>query len=134
MSFNQSFSKVTEVINIDNPSVPSSGDSFKQTYDEVLKVINTVYDSKELNTIAPLVDNVIALNKDQVELFYNEIVKRSSNTEDNAEAYNDLKQQLVGKSDKKEGLLEYIKAGTVTLTFANSLLTIVKTILGIVAG
>ena len=134
MAFDQSFDKVTKVVNIDNPSLSAGGDSFKQSYGEVLEVINTLYDGTERNTITPLVENVIALNEAQTEQFYNEIVKRSSDTGDYAESYKNLKKQLVGKSDKKEGFLEYIKAGTITLSFANTLLTVVKTILGLVTG
>lgn len=134
MAFNQSYKKVVEVVNIENSSEVNSGDSFKQSYDDVLKVINTVYDNTQLNTITPLVEKIISLNEDQTEQFYNEIVKRSSDTGSDAEAYRDLKQQLDGKNDKKKGILECIKAGTITLTFANSLLTVVKTILGLVVG
>ena len=134
MAFNQSYKKVVEVVNIENSSEVNSGDSFKQSYDDVLKVINAVYDNTQLNTITPLVEKIISLNEDQTEQFYNEIVKRSSDTGSDAEAYRDLKQQLDGKNDKKKGILECIKAGTITLTFANSLLTVVKTILGLVVG
>ena len=48
MAFNQNFKQVTEVINIENSSSGDGGDAFKQTYDEVVKVINTQYDSSHL--------------------------------------------------------------------------------------
>lgn len=134
MAFNQSFKKVTEVVNLENTSAASSGESFTQSYEEVLKVINTSYDSTQLNTIMSLVEQVISLNEEQTEKFYEEIVKRSAANDNDAEAFRKLNQKVAGKSNKKEGILEYIKAGTTTLTFANTLLTIVKTILGFVAS
>lgn len=129
MGFKQSFKKVTEVVNLENVSVPEGGDSFTQSYDEVLKVINTSYDGNQLNAILPLIKNVVSLDEEQMERFYNEISKHSADVDGDAEAFKDLNQKLVGKTDKKEGILEYIKAGTTTLTFANTLLTIVKSIL-----
>lgn len=38
----------------------------------------------------------------------------------------------LNRKNKKEAVLEYIKTGTTTLAFANILLTITKTILGLV--
>lgn len=132
MGFNQKFGKVTEVINIDDPSLGDGGDSFKQAYDEVFKVINSCYDSTRLDAISPLVHNLIAMDDEQTKKFYDEIVKRSTSSDNDVEEFNKLNQQLSGKINKKEAVLEYIKAGTTTLTFANTLLTIAKTILGFV--
>lgn len=39
---------------------------------------------------------------------------------------------MLNKKNKKEAILEYIKTGTITLAFANTLLTIAKTLLGLV--
>lgn len=129
MGFRQSFQNVTEVVNLENASVPEGGNSFTQSYDEVLKVINTSYDGNQFNAILPLIESVVSLDEEQMERFYNEISKHSADANGDAEAFKVLNQTLVGKKDKKEGILEYLKAGTTTLTFANTLLTIVKNIL-----
>lgn len=129
MGFKQSFKKVSEVVNLENTSVSEGGDSFNQSYDEVLKVINTSYDGNQLNAILPLIESVVSLDEEQMECFYNEISKHSADVDGDAGAFKELNQKLADKKDKKESILEYIKAGTTTLTFANTLLTIVKNIL-----
>lgn len=132
MAYNQNFKSVTEVINIDNSSLGDGGDAFKQTYDEVFKVINTQYDSSHLDAISPLVQNLIAMDEIQTEKFYDEVVKQSSVSNNNEDGFIKLKQHMSNKKNKKEAVLEYIKTGTITLAFANTLLTIAKTILGLV--
>ncbi len=132
MAFNQNFKRVTEVINIDNPLLDNGGDAFKQTYDEVIKVINTQYDSSHLVAISPLVQNIIVMDEVQTEKFYDEIVKKSSASNNNEDEFIKLKQHMSNKKNKKEAVLEQIKTGTITLAFANTLLTIAKNILGLV--
>lgn len=132
MAFNQNFKKVTEVINIENSSLGDGGDAFKQTYDEVFKVINTQYDGSHLDAISPLVKNLIAMDEVQTEKFYDEVIKQSSVPNNNEDEFNKLKQHMFNKKNKKEAILEYIKTGTITLAFANTLLTIAKTLLGLV--
>ena len=132
MAFNQNFKKVTEVINIENSSLDDGGDAFKQTYDEVFKVINTQYDSSHLDAISPLVKNLIAMDEVQTEKFYDEVIKQSSVCNSNEDEFIKLKQHMLNKKNKKEAILEYIKTGTITLAFANTLLTIAKTLLGLV--
>ena len=132
MAFNQNFKKVTEVINIENSSLDDGGDAFKQTYDEVFKVINTQYDSSHLDAISPLVKNLIAMDEVQTEKFYDEVINQSSVSNSNEDEFIKLKQHMLNKKNKKEAILEYIKTGTITLAFANTLLTIAKTLLGLV--
>ena len=132
MAFNQNFRKVTEVINIENSSLGDGGDAFKQTYDEVVKVINTQYDSSHLDAISPLVKNLIAMDEVQTETFYDEVINQSSVSNSNEDEFIKLKQHMLNRKNKKEAVLEYIKTGTTTLAFANILLTITKTILGLV--
>lgn len=132
MAFNQNFKKVTEVINIENSSLGDGGDAFKQTYDEVFKVINTQYDSSHLDAISPLVKNLIAMDEVQTEKFYDEVINQSSVSNSNEDEFIKLKQHMLNRKNKKEAVLEYIKTGTTTLAFANILLTITKTILGLV--
>ncbi len=132
MAFNQNFRKVTEVINIENSSLGDGGDAFKQTYDEVFKVINTQYDSSHLDAISPLVKNLIAMDEVQTEKFYDEVINQSSVSNSNEDEFIKLKQHMLNRKNKKEAVLEYIKTGTTTLAFANILLTITKTILGLV--
>lgn len=132
MAFNQNFKKVTEVINIENSSLGDGGDAFKQTYDEVFKVINTQYDSSHLDAISPLVKNLIAMDEVQTEKFYDEVIKQSSVSNSNEDEFIKLKQHMLNKKNKKEAILEYIKTGTITLAFANTLLTIAKTLFGLV--
>lgn len=132
MAFNQNFKKVTEVINIENSSSGDGGDAFKQTYDEVVKVINTQYDSSHLDAISPLVKNLIAMDEVQTEKFYDEVINQSSVSNSNEDEFIKLKQHMLNRKNKKEAVLEYIKTGTTTLAFANILLTITKTILGLV--
>ena len=132
MAFNQNFKQVTEVINIENSSSGDGGDAFKQTYDEVVKVINTQYDSSHLDAISPLVKNLIAMDEVQTEKFYDEVINQSSVSNSNEDEFIKLKQHMLNKKNKKEAILEYIKTGTITLAFANTLLTIAKTLLGLV--
>lgn len=132
MAFNQNFKQVTEVINIENSSSGDGGDAFKQTYDEVFKVINTQYDSSHLDAISPLVKNLIAMDEVQTEKFYDEVINQSSVSNSNEDEFIKLKQHMLNRKNKKEAVLEYIKTGTTTLAFANILLTITKTILGLV--
>ena len=132
MAFNQNFKKVTEVINIENSSLGDGGDAFKQTYDEVFKVINTQYDSSHLDAISPLVKNLIAMDEVQTEKFYDEVINQSSVSNSNEDEFIKLKQHMLNKKNKKEAILEYIKTGTITLAFANTLLTIAKTLFGLV--
>lgn len=132
MAFNQNFKQVTEVINIENSSLGDGGDAFKQTYDEVFKVINTQYDSSHLDAISPLVKNLIAMDEVQTEKFYDEVINQSSVSNSNEDEFIKLKQHMLNRKNKKEAVLEYIKTGTTTLAFANILLTITKTILGLV--
>ncbi len=132
MAFNQNFKQVTEVINIENSSSGDGGDAFKQTYDEVVKVINTQYDSSHLDAISPLVKNLIAMDEVQTEKFYDEVINQSSVSNSNEDEFIKLKQHMLNRKNKKEAVLEYIKTGTTTLAFANILLTITKTILGLV--
>lgn len=133
MSFKQNYKKVTEVVNIDNSSVTEGGEKFTQSYDEVFKVINTSYDGSELSTINPLVEKIFSMNTDQAELFYKKVEEHCIASGENTTEFQELNQKIKEKNNKKEGILEYIKAGTVTLTFANSLLSIAKTILAFVA-
>ena len=132
MAYNQNFKRVTEIINIDNSSSGDGGDAFKQTYDEVFKVINTQYDGSHLDAISPLVQNLIIMDEIQTEKFYDEVVKQSSVSNNSEDGFIKLKQHMSNKKNKKEAVLEYIKTGTITLAFANTLLTIAKTILGLV--
>ena len=99
---------------------------------EVFKVTNTQYDSSHLDAISPLVKNLIAMDEVQTEKFYDEVIKQSSVPNNNEDEFNKLKQHMFNKKNKKEAVLEYIKTGTITLAFANTLLTIAKTLLGLV--
>lgn len=131
MAFNQSFKKVTEVVNIDSLSDSESGEAFKQSYEDVCKVINTTYDAYQLAAINPLVESIISMNDEQAEKFYSEIAKRSYAYNEDSGDYSRLNKSIANKDDKKAGILEYIKGGTITLTFANTLLNLIKTIIGL---
>jgi len=108
MAFNQNFKKVTEVINIENSSLDDGGDAFKQTYDEVVKVINTQYDSSHLDAISPLVKNLIAMDEVQTEKFYDEVINQSSVSNSNEDEFIKLKQHMLNRKNKKEAVLDSV--------------------------
>ena len=108
MAFNQNFKQVTEVINIENSSSGDGGDAFKQTYDEVVKVINTQYDSSHLDAISPLVKNLIAMDEVQTEKFYDEVINQSSVSNSNEDEFIKLKQHMLNRKNKKEAVLDSV--------------------------
>lgn len=129
MAFNQTFNNVKTVKNFDDSNSSKDISGFNQTYNDVIEVINAQYDSKTLDTINPLVKKILDMDEIQAEKLY-EIIK-SNNSGIGSSDYNRLKTILSDKKNKKDAILEYIKTGTVSLTFANALLAIIKTFLGL---
>lgn len=129
MAFNQTFNNVKTVKNFDDSNSSKDISGFNQTYNDVIEVINAQYDSKTLDTINPLVKKILDMDEIQAEKLY-EIIK-SNNSGIGSSDYNRLKTILSDKKNKKDAILEYIKTGTVSLAFANALLAIIKTFLGL---
>lgn len=129
MAFIQDYKKVVKVINIDSLSDSESGESFKQSYEDIYEVINTTYDTHQLEAINPLVEDIISMNNEQSDKFYSEIAKRSYAYNDDSGEFLKLNKSIANTDEKKAGILEYIKGGTITVQFANVLLNLIKTII-----
>lgn len=133
MAFKQNFKKVDTVYNVEDVSLPkteSDPDSFKQIYEDVREVINTHYNSSLIKSVDPLVQKIIKLDERQVDKFVDFITEESEtfNKKDLNE-YKKMEIMIKDEGDKKKAILEYIKMGTATITFVNTMLGIVKTIM-----
>ena len=126
MAFKQTYKKAIEVINIDNGPLVDGGDTFDQTFDDVYKIINTKYDDSQIGALMFLMQNLSVLNEGELQKLYEEVNKQRSVSTDMSK----LSQFITDKKNTKLGIEEYIKTGTATLTFINTLLAIVNTILG----
>lgn len=137
MGFKQTFVNVKTVKNLDdinlNEEKKSCNSGFEQHYEDIIEVINMQYDSSQLDKLNPLVHQIIKMDETQLNKFIIGIQSSCSNKDEkDIEEYQKLEQTISKKVNKKEALLEYIKAGTTSISFATSLLTLAKTILGLV--
>ena len=100
---------------------------------DIIEVINMQYDGSQLDTVNPLVYQIVKMDETQLSKFIIGIESSCSNKDEkNIEEYQKLEQTISKRENKKEAILEYIKAGTTSISFATSLLTLAKTILGLV--
>ena len=137
MGFKQTFVNVKTVKNIDdvnlNEEKKSCSSGFEQHYQDIIEVINMQYDGSQLDTVNPLVYQIVKMDEIQLSKFIIGIESSCSNRDEkNIEEYQKLEQTISKRENKKEAILEYIKAGTTSISFAASLLTLAKTILGLV--
>lgn len=137
MGFKQTFVNVKTVKNIDdvnlNEEKKSCSSGFEQHYQDIIEVINMQYDGSQLDTLNPLVYQIVKMDETQLSKFIIGIESSCSNKDEkNIEEYQKLEQTISKRENKKEAILEYIKAGTTSISFATSLLTLAKTILGLV--
>ena len=137
MGFKQTFVNVKTVKNIDdvnlNEEKKSCSSGFEQHYQDIIEVINMQYDGSQLDTVNPLVYQIVKMDETQLSKFIIGIESSCSNKDEkNIEEYQKLEQTISKRENKKEAILEYIKAGTTSISFATSLLTLAKTILGLV--
>jgi len=138
MGFKQTFENVKTVKNLDNISLNaeqgSSNSGFEQNYSNIFEVINVQYDGNHLAVVDSLVQQILKMDEDQVDKFIDEL-KLHCSSEDDKESteYENLERAISKKIDKKNAILEYIKAGTTSMSFATSLLTLIKTVLGFMA-
>ena len=137
MGFKQTFVNVKTVKNLDdvdlNEEKKSCSSGFEQHYQDIIEVINMQYDGSQLDTVNPLVYQIVKMDETQLSKFIIGIESSCSNKDEkNIEEYQKLKQTISKRENKKEAILEYIKAGTTSISFATSLLTLAKTILGLV--
>lgn len=137
MGFKQTFVNVKSVKNLDdvnlNEEKKSCSSGFEQHYQDIIEVINMQYDGSQLDTLNPLVYQIVKMDETQLSKFIIGIESSCSNKDEkNIEEYQKLEQTISKRENKKEAILEYIKAGTTSISFATSLLTLAKTILGLV--
>ena len=137
MGFKQTFVNVKTVKNIDdvnlNEEKKSCSSGFEQHYQDIIEVINMQYDGSQLDTVNPLVYQIVKMDETQLSKFIIGIESSCSNKDEkNIEEYQKLEQTISKRENKKEAILEYIKAGTTSISFATSLLTLAKAILGLV--
>ena len=137
MGFKQTFVNVKTVKNLDdvdlNEEKKSCSSGFEQHYQDIIEVINMQYDGSQLDTVNPLVYQIVKMDETQLSKFIIDIESSCSNKDEkNIEEYQKLEQTISKRENKKEAILEYIKAGTTSISFATSLLTLAKTILGLV--
>ncbi len=137
MGFKQTFVNVKTVKNLDdvdlNEEKKSCSSGFEQHYQDIIEVINMQYDGSQLDTVNPLVYQIVKMDETQLSKFIIGIESSCSNKDEkNIEEYQKLEQTISKRENKKEAILEYIKAGTTSISFATSLLTLAKTILGLV--
>ena len=137
MGFKQTFVNVKTVKNLDdvdlNEEKKSCSSGFEQHYQDIIEVINMQYDGSQLDTVNPLVYQIVKMDETQLSKFIIGIESSCSNRDEkNIEEYQKLEQTISKRENKKEAILEYIKAGTTSISFATSLLTLAKTILGLV--
>ena len=137
MGFKQTFVNVKTVKNLDdvdlNEEKKSCSSGFEQHYQDIIEVINMQYDGSQLDTVNPLVYQIVKMDETQLSKFIIGIESSCSNKDEkNIEEYQKLEQTISKRENKKEAILEYIKAGTTSISFATSLLTLAKTILRLV--
>lgn len=137
MGFKQTFVNVKTIKNLDDISLneekKSYSSGFEQHYQDIIEVINIQYDGSQLDTLNPLVHQIIKMDETQLSKFIIGIESSCTNKdEENIEEYQKLEQTISKRENKKDAILEYIKAGTTSISFATSLLTLAKTILGLV--
>ena len=137
MGFKQTFVNVKTVKNLDdvdlNEEKKSCSSGFEQHYQDIIEVINMQYDGSQLDTVNPLVYQIVKMDETQLSKFIIGIESSCKNKDEkNIEEYQKLEQTISKRENKKEAILEYIKAGTTSISFATSLLTLAKTILGLV--
>lgn len=137
MGFKQTFVNVKTIKNLDDISLneekKSYSSGFEQHYQDIIEVINIQYDGSQLDTLNPLVHQIIKMDETQLSKFIIGIESSCINKdEENIEEYQKLEQTISKRENKKDAILEYIKAGTTSISFATSLLTLAKTILGLV--
>ena len=137
MGFKQTFVNVKTVKNLDdvdlNEEKKSCSSGFELHYQDIIEVINMQYDGSQLDTVNPLVYQIVKMDETQLSKFIIGIESSCSNKDEkNIEEYQKLEQTISKRENKKEAILEYIKAGTTSISFATSLLTLAKTILGLV--
>lgn len=137
MGFKQTFVNVKTIKNLDDISLneekKSYSSGFEQHYQDIIEVINIQYDGSQLDTLNPLVHQIIKMDETQLSKFIIGIESSCANKdEENIEEYQKLEQTISKRENKKDAILEYIKAGTTSISFATSLLTLAKTILGLV--
>lgn len=134
MGFKQTFSNVKSVKNLDDVSLcegrGESGLSFEQNYRDVLDVINLQYDGSHLAIVNSLVEQIMKMDEKGMDRFAEGIcLHTSAESEREFVEYQKLEHAISQKEDKRAAILEYIKAGTTSMSFATSLLTLLKNIL-----
>lgn len=130
MAFEQYFNNVKTVKNIEsNDDCTTDTIKFKQEYGEVGEVLNLSYSSDEKNSLILLLSLIENLNPEQTKSLEKKLLILESNP-NNDKGIKKLIKNLRKDKDIKESIIEIIKSGTATISFATAICNLIKVIIG----